>query len=416
MFAQHIVSENKKYDEIKAYLNFFDVHAWEKYTGITKWQIESDDCGNRGYAPVAVQQRRAVTLALIICTYHRHEQIEKNVKKLMTMKFFDSRESDYFRHLYIFIVDNEAGEGKALELEDCDSDFLKVIPNRNTGGSGGFQKGLEYIRAVNAEFTHVIFMDDDADFLPETFYRLYALLTYMKPEYYNCSVAGRMFCLDYPTVQYTAAEIWNRGILQHVAFMEDMSKKDFSDNGATFEESDLLPDTRIPLNFSGGADYGGWWFCCYPYEFCSKNDIMPFFIHCDDVEYGLRFLENGGGRPIILNGIQVWHETAVYRQNPIIQYYDMRNPLFVNEKYGLMDYFEMLEWWKARISSFHVCGDYASEYYTILALLDFMKGQEWLYKIDSELHHRKLMDKRISRYKNAVLWRIAERRFRERYL
>ncbi|WP_022760718.1 glycosyltransferase [Butyrivibrio sp. AD3002] len=415
MFAQHIVSENKKYDEIKAYLNFFDVHAWEKYTGISTWQIESDNSNSNGYEPVAVQQRREVMLALNICTYHRHEQIEKNIKKLMTMKFFDSKEADYFGHLYIFIVDNEAGEGSALALEGYVNNYLKVIPNRNTGGSGGFQKGLEYIRAYDSEFTHVIYMDDDADFLPETFYRLYALLTYMKPEYFNRSVAGRMFCLDYPSVQYTAAEIWNKGFLKHVAFMEDMSEMADRDADAD-EENDSMTNTYSSLNYSEEADYGGWWFCCYPYEFCRENDVMPFFIHCDDVEYGLRFLEKGGGRPIILNGIQVWHENAVYRQNPIIQYYDMRNPLFVNKKYGLMDYSEMLEWWKARISSFHVCGDYASEYYTILALFDFMKGQEWLYKIDSELHHRKLMDKRISRYKNAVLWRIAERRFRERYL
>ena len=89
------------------------------------------------------------------------------------------------------------------------------------------------------------------------------------------------------------------------------------------------PENLASLNDNEGAEYGGWWFACYPMEFVEKNRPLPFFLHCDDVEYGLRH----GGTPIVLNGIQVWHETYEYRQSPVIAYYDTRNALIVNALY-----------------------------------------------------------------------------------
>ncbi|WP_196808857.1 glycosyltransferase [Butyrivibrio sp. FC2001] len=381
---QHIITENEICNDINDYLNYFDSDTWQKYTGISSWVRETDIAGETGYLPAEINSVRDVSMALNICTYHRVNQIKSNIARLLTMKFFNPDEADYYGHLHVFIVDNGA------ELEQVNNDFFRVVHNVNTGGSGGFQKGLEEIRASHNKFTHVIFMDDDADFLPETFYRLFALLTYMKPKHYYRSVAGRMFCLDQPSVQYTAAEVWNNSNLMHVGFMQDMK-------GDSFES----------INEPMDAEYGGWWFCCYPYDFCKDNDVVPFFLHCDDVEYGLRFLNSGGGSPIILNGIQVWHETAVYRQNSIIQYYDLRNPLYVNEKYNLWNSRkEEYEWWFNKISCFHALGDYMAEYYGILGMADYLKGIDYLNGLDSEKYHKKLSKLSGNRYKNAVLWRI----------
>ncbi len=402
LHVQNILDTNDLGIGINEYLNYFDVKTWELYTGIEEWDIETDKYGNTGYVPIHNKNCNEVRIALNICTYHRREQIEKNIQKLMAMRFFNEEYQDYYGKLHVFITDNGS------ELEKIDNSFFHLQYNTNSGGSGGFQKGIEYIKSMTIPFTHVIFMDDDVDFIPETFYRLFALLSYMKREYQNRCVAGRMFCLDRPTVQYSAAEIWNKGDLQHVGFMQDMKDEEFnkvlnSSNGSALNNTDL-------------SEYNGWWFCCYPFEFVRNNDVIPFFLHCDDVEYGLRFLKNGGGRPIILNGIQVWHETAVYRQKPIIQYYDTRNPLFVNEVYGLTsDHKKTIEDWKNKITRFHVDKDYASEYYTILGMLDYLKGIDYLYKINPEKKHRKLQREYISRYKNSILWRIVTLKFRFKY-
>ena len=91
-------------------------------------------------------------------------------------------------------------------------------------------------------------------------------------------------------------------MVSHVEFMRDVRKTAY---------------TQGRVIYDADADYGGWWFCCFPYVFVQENDVLPFFIHCDDVEYGLRC----GKKPIIIEGVQVWHETYDKRMTPLMQYY-----------------------------------------------------------------------------------------------
>ena len=381
---------NNMYNEISEYRYYFDHNAWSKYTDIDD-RINTDSCSldwcEQAYG---VPRLNEPYLAVNICTYHRLDEVRRNVNILLESKFFDKNKTQFYGHLHIYVTDN------GCELSVCDDELIHIQHNRNTGGSGGFQKGLEWIRESKIPFTHVIFMDDDVEFDIETFYRLYLFLCHLKEEYADFPIAGRMFRKDRPYIQYTAAEIWNRGDIRHVGFNLDMR--------------DTVNLTFVNENME--AEYGGFWFCCYPMSFAKENDIMPFFIHCDDVEYGLRC----GKTPIILNGIQVWHETYEYRQTPIINYYDTRNPLFVNEKYDLLPKPQiMLDMWKDKITDFHVKKDYESEYYTILGMHDFLKGIKWLEKVDSCKKHKRLQNAKICRYKNSVLWRVTQWKLKRKY-
>lgn len=202
----------------------------------------------------------------------------------------------------------------ARKLKIREDEYTHLVYNKNTGGSGGFQRGIEEIRKQKG-FTHVIFMDDDVVFDINSFYLLFDFLTQVDEENRDRPVAGRMFCMDRPNIQYTAAEKWNGGNISHVEFLRDVRKSVYAPGKVVYDAD---------------ADYGGWWFCCFPIEFVLHNDVLPFFIHCDDVEYGLRC----GRKPIIIEGVQVWHETYDKRMTPLMQYYDTRNPLFVNQIYG----------------------------------------------------------------------------------
>lgn len=323
-----------------------------------------------------------INLSIIICTYHRQEQLFCNLQKLKESQFFDSK-SILYGHMDIHIVDN------ASELELENEEFVHLYYNSNSGGSGGFSRGIYEVqkRIENYSTTNVVFMDDDAEFVMETFYRLYAILTHLKREKQNTVIAGRMFRMDKQEVQYTALEVWNKGNIIHTGENLDMT------------------DTKnlLQMNYLKG-EYTGWWLGCFPIEFVKDNMPLPFFLHCDDVEYGLRH----GGRPIILNGIQVWHETYEYRQSPIIRYYDTRNPLFVNEKYRLnQDWQIIYQEWKKSISNAHIEKEWLAEYMVIRGLLDYMRGWDWLLHIDGEQYHKKLMKKNGVRWKNAILWRYA---------
>ena len=144
-------------------------------------------------------------------------------------------------------------------------------------------------------------------------------------------------------------------------------------------------------------------------SFAKENNPLPLFLHCDDVEYGLRH----GGTPIILNGIQVWHETYEYRQTPVMAYYDMRNTLFVNKLYGQENSKEeILTEWKSMLSKVHVKKDYQTELMLICALRDYGRGIQWLENLDLEKHNLKILKKRGKWITNVIAWRIAWGGFR----
>lgn len=428
------------------YFNLFDAHTWKKYTGINEYTFYITCIGRGevtlyfydtyttyekkiveknfeslkteilklnledpkpGYyylkiraidksvvSNISIQTesklKQDICMGINICTYKREKQIRNNIGIFLNSDFFQLDDALYGK-IKICIIDN------ASELEDIEHPLISIIHNRNTGGSGGFTRGINEFKNSGQFISHMVFMDDDVQFVPETFYRLYAFLSYLLPEYSNTVIAGRMFRTDCKYVQYTAAEKWNSGDIIHIGFQKDMS----------------LKENLKDINNSYDSEYTGWWMGCFTMDFVKDNLPMPFFIHCDDVEYGLRH----GGSPIILNGIQVWHETYEYRQNAIIAYYDMRNSLFVNSIYEKnYNKEDIIKKWKEKITNEHNKKDYLSEYMIILALRDFCKGIKWLYKINAEKHHKKLQKAKSFKIYNSLLWRLVERKFQRKDL
>ncbi len=308
-----------------------------------------------------------VKIALNICTYKREQILRKNLQILKDSEFFNSGNSHYFDKLHIFVVDNSS------EMELDNDRNIHMFHNPNTGGSGGFQRGIEEIRKFNI-FTHVIFMDDDVSFEMNSFYILYDFLETVNKENADRPIAGRMLDKDNPNIQWTAAEKWNSGDIKHVEFLRDITDSTYP----------YIPGRAV---YDADADYGGFWFCCYPYSFVKDNDIMPFFLHCDDVEYGLRC----GKRPIIIEGVHVWHETWDKKITPVLAYYDTRNPLFVNEKYNLLPgKDELITHWKNCVDFYCKNKEYISALAVIRGIEDYLKGYIWLQNNDLEKSHIEL--------------------------
>ena len=328
--------------------------------------------------------KKECKLAIVICTYKRKQFLE-NILEILNQGLAINNAEEW---LHITVVDN------ASELENSYGNSVSVFHNPNTGGSGGFSRGMDEVINNLGIFsaTHVVLMDDDVRIDFESIIRLKSLLSYVKEHYVSDAVAGRMFRLDNPIVQYTALEIWNGGDLKHIGFNQDMT----------------LKENFWSMNDNTGGEYGGWWFECYPIEFVKDNRPLPFFIHCDDVEYGLRH----GGTPIILNGIQVWHETAEYRQSPVMAYYDVRNRLIVNEIYEVrQDKIQIAHWWMNTISFYHVQQMLLHEWMAILAMRDYLCGVEWCFLLNVQKKHKSLVKyKTGNRVVNAFFWRYVKRK------
>lgn len=334
------------------------------------------------YQTYGTISKNEIFLSLVICTYKRKKQLTANIEKLLKSLFFD-KTSKLYQKMFVHIVDN------ASEIQIPVQQNIAIHYERNLGGSGGFTRGIEEIQKVHSVFpaTNIILMDDDTEFQLETFYRIYAVLSLLKEEYRKEVIAGRMFQMDDRKIQYTASEIWNGGHIIHMGENKNMCRKDI----------------LVKVNRERG-EYSGWWLTTLPYAYTINNLPFPYFLHCDDVEYGLRH----GGVPLVWNGIQVWHEAPEYRNFPILAYYDMRNPLSVNCLHGIFrEEGEIYRYWKERISAYHSRKEFFHERMAICGMRDFLKGAIWLSQVDGEKNHRKLERKKYGfRYVNAVSWRM----------
>ena len=274
-----------------------------------------------------------VKLAGDICTFRREEYVRRN-SLMLQKKIMRDPASPLYGRLDIYIVDN----GRTLDIDDVvihdrdpsctaggagessvrdDEGKIFLIPNSNAGGSGGFTRGmLEILQRKKIEgYTHIILMDDDAVLEPDAFVRCFALLSFMRPEYEGSCVAGTLWDLDIPYMQDEAGALYQNG--NPIALGA----------GIDLRDREQVLKNEEPRK----VDYAGWWWSCFPLTFVREDNLpLPFFIHFDDMEYGLR---NKNGF-IYLNGIGVWHSGFEKRRPQTDLYYGIRNRMIANAVHG----------------------------------------------------------------------------------
>jgi len=311
---------------------------------------------------------KTVSLALVICTYHRREAVLKNIQ-LLKEENENTKEAILER---IYVIDNASSLTKE-EIEG-ESQRILLIPNSNTGGAGGFTRGIkEAMRQTS--LTHFILMDDDVKIELEAFYRTKAVLSYLKTEYRGNFLGGAMFRMDIPFLLYAAGEDWIDGYIQNPYRDTDLR---------TLEQT-----MRISEPIKAKQAYAGWWYCCVPRSHVEEKGYpMPFFLHCDDVEYSLRSEK----APIFFNGIAVWHETFEDKKNSVNEYYDVRNRLITNAIYLKKNSCwnvdaVLLERFAANLLRYR----YRDIELILQAAEDFLKGPKWLEELDSSEYHKQLM-------------------------
>ncbi len=143
------------------------------------------------------REARAVKIAVVICSCFR-EDITRRKAALLQNGLEPSLP------VTIMVVDN----GRTLSREDFDP-RVRLYPNPNTGGAGGFTRGLIEALESGEGFTHVLFSDDDAFFGPDALRRTLTLLGLARPEYAGARLSGAMMIAERPTVQHASRE-WRK--------------------------------------------------------------------------------------------------------------------------------------------------------------------------------------------------------------
>lgn len=336
-----------------SYFNYIPREKVKRYTKITEISI----CENSVY--VKCEDPNPVSCAIIFCTYKREEYIVRNVNYLLE----NLKEQTDFS-CEIIVVDN----AKTLSQSDF-SGKVVLIPNENTGGSGGFKRGMETARKIGG-FTHFVLMDDDVEIDFVAIRKMLNFLCFLKPEFADLCISGSMLYMDKPTIQFEAGGRFERdGSQRGFGHFLDLSKP----------ENLALNERENPIN------YGGWWLMCMPFKLIEDGEFpLPFFLKYDDVEYALR----NKLRIITLNGVGVWHEKFEAKYNSASEYYNTRNYLHLTAMY--CGNFNSRKWVKKRIRAKKVRQQYKMVEAVRLGYEDFLKGLEWLKCLNAEENHEKI--------------------------
>lgn len=305
-----------------------------------------------------------VRLCIATTTCKKEDFIKKNVELLKTELF--EQNDELKENIYLHVVDN----GRTLSKDDIYGEHIYLHPNNNTGGAGGFARGM--IESLNQDFpaTHVLLMDDDVLMLPESIARTYHLLRLMKDEYKNSFISGAMLYYEEPNRQHEDIGT----ITKDCMFCSLKPKVDLGNIGSILDNEDEFLHQK--------NEYAGWWYCCIPTTMIKKYGLpLPLFIRCDDMEYSLRCKAN----IITMNGICVWHMGFVTKYNAAFdKYQQCRNLLIDKASSNILENVDVIGFvnksYRAELLKFN----YNAAELIVRGLEDFLKGPQFIAVDDGE--------------------------------
>ncbi|WP_445361569.1 glycosyltransferase family 2 protein [Microbulbifer sp. EKSA005] len=246
----------------------------------------------------ALPPAKQASLAIIMPTYKREEFVKGNIEAVSALR--DRLQPNVI--IDLLVIDNGRTLGK------IETPSVRVIPNRNYGGSGGFARGILEASNFNSAYSHIVLCDDDVELEPSIFTRLQVFYSYCTND--SLGVSGSMLRLDKRNIQH--------------------------ENGATLnKDAHFIPlkgniDLNKPKNLLKNdeeikKEYAGWWFFSAPVKKFSELGLpIPVFLKWDDVEFSIRASKRKV-KIIDLNGIGVWHEPFENKYSSSTFFYEERN-------------------------------------------------------------------------------------------
>lgn len=278
------------------------------------------------------EQTRDVTLAICTTTFRKERYITDNIAKIRRDILYGSEEDyakredddgfdEVSRHLLMNVADN----GRTLDVAALEGNGVRVFPNPNAGGAGGFARGM--IESIDEHATHALMMDDDVRFCTEAFVRTFNLLRIVRDEYADAFVSGGMLSMYDGDLQTEDTGFMSyAGYCCAVKPALRLSLMHEAIRNETFELPTYREDTQDQRQ-----RYAAWWYCCIPMTQIRRRGLpLPLFVRFDDVEYALRDNDDERRKFITMNGICVWHEPFFMRYDAAVEKYQTaRNALII---------------------------------------------------------------------------------------
>lgn len=314
--------------------------------------------GGGWYTRVDREQVREIRISVATTTFRKEDYITRNIGVLERELFYSDEPCRNCFHLRV--IDN----GRTLDPEKYNSEYVTVYPNINAGGAGGFTRGILESRHSAQDPTHILLMDDDVTVLPEALIRTYSLLALLKEEYRSCFISGAMLYYEAMNIQHEdVGYVHEDGSYGPNKRIMDMSRWD-----SVFENAEEMSFHR--------DSYAGWWYCCIPAGTARTDRLpLPVFIRGDDVEFSI---SNKAGF-LTLGGICIWHKGFANKFNASLELYLVhRNSMVIQAAGGILEGKDFLK----RINGFFDSNlkriAYGNCDLLLDAVEDYLKGPEFL--------------------------------------
>lgn len=317
------------------------------------------------YTDVTDKLINDVRISIATTTFKKEDYIAKNVEILERELFYSSEPAR--KHIKMIIIDN----GRTLDPDDYNSEFVTVHHNENVGGAGGFTRGmLESLDVTDFKVTHVLLMDDDVTVMPEAFIRTYSLLALVKPQYNERFISGAMLYYERMNVQH-----------EDVGYVHEDGSYGPNKRIMEMDKWDSVFENDEDIEFHENS-YAGWWYCCIPVSKIQKSHLpVPLFIRGDDVEFSVA----NKAEFLTLNGICIWHKGFANKFNANLELYMVhRNSLIIQAMSGICEDIDFIE----RIDGFFKSNLCRLAYNNCDLLLDaieeFSAGPDFMLKPQGE--------------------------------
>ena len=234
---------------------------------------------------------REPKLGIVITHFNRQEALKKATERLEAA-FAQSEQ--LATSAKVFVIDNSDNCGLNK------TQHRAIIPNENYGGAGGFSRGLLEL-VESDDYTHALFMDDDASCHPESITRTLSFLSYTRSP--RVAIAGTLLQEGDRSTVYESGAFFD-GICHRI-----------------HKNLNVTNSTHVVLNDREGfkPNYGGWWFFAFDIREISHFPF-PFFVRGDDVAFSI----TNNLQVVCLNGVAAFGETFESKHSAMTAYLDTR--------------------------------------------------------------------------------------------
>lgn len=284
-------------------------------------------------------------VAVIIVTWNKRDHVLALLKSLRAIGYPGWQ---------ILIVDNCSSDGTIEAIQSRYPEVHCLLSPANLGGCGGFNAGMCAV-LEQGTFDYVWLLDNDVEVEPGA---LECLLDALET-HPDAGLAGsHMLQLDFPGI---TNEIGAKVDLVRGQLRLHHHESPSCLHGGDIYDVDYVAAASMLVRFSALQEIGIW------------DDL---FIHYDDVDFCLR-MKTAGWRVLACSGSRIYHVSAKSKRVTWVHYYDLRNVLYLQHKYGHYGAWHFIKF-TILYAWFNVRDEWSGKtYYGRLAyraLLDFYRG------------------------------------------